>query len=480
MRLSIFVAVFAAAACAGAPPASPLPRALPSLEAIDAGVATPRVAEVDAVLALQSAAAASPRAEEIVRSLTTEVGARIAGGPKDAAAIAWAKRTLENVGLKVHTEAVKVPHWERGDESVEIIGGGAQKLHAIGLGGTVGTGGKPIEGDVVEVPSLAALSALDAAKVRGKIVFVNAPMRRTRDGAGYAEGVGVRFEAPERAGEKGAVAAVIRSVGTDRAMPHTGSTRRKAKVPGVALSGESADALHDLLATQKHARIKLALGARWLLPADSANVVGDLIGRERPDEIVLMGAHLDSWDVGQGALDDGAGCAIVIEAARLIAAAGRPPKRTVRVVLFAAEEPGIAGGDAYAALHAPEVGKYVVAMEADSGTSKAYGVRFLGGPSADASWDALAARLAPLGIARLDSRASGGGDFQELVTRGVPVVDLRQDEALYFDVHHTENDTMDHIDPAGLRQVAAAYATAAWMLAETDADLGRAPVIKEK
>jgi carboxypeptidase Q len=429
------------------------------------------------VVALQKAAAASSHAEETVRSLALEVGARISGGPKDAAAVAWAKRALESVGLRVHTEAVKVPHWERGAESVEIVGDGARKLRAVGLGGTRGTDGKSLEGDVVEVASLAALDALDPARITGKIVFVNAPMRRTRDGTGYGDAVGVRFEAPMRAGEKGALAAIIRSIGTDTQMAHTGATRRKATVPGVALSGESADALHELLATQKHARVKLALGARWLEPADSANVVGDFVGRERPGEIVLMGAHLDSWDVGQGAIDDGAGCAIVLEAARLLVAAGRAPKRTVRVVLFAAEELGISGGEAYAELHAPELRKHVVAMEADSGTAKAYAVRFLGGPVAGATWNELAARLAPLGIARArdDKDARGGADIREMIAKGVPVVDIEQDFSLYFDVHHTDADTLERIDPEGLRQAAAAYATAAWTIADTDADLGRAP-----
>jgi carboxypeptidase Q len=180
------------------------------------------------VKALQAAAAASTTAEDIVRSLTSEVGARISGGPKDAAAVAWAKRTLEKMGLaRVRTEPVKVPHWERGAESVELVlpGVPAKKLHALGLGGTLGTPAKGLEAEVVEVESLDALEKLDAAKVKGKIVFVNAAlMRRTRDGSGYGESVGARFQGPKLAGDKGAIAAVIRSVGTDTAMPHTGAT----------------------------------------------------------------------------------------------------------------------------------------------------------------------------------------------------------------------------------------------------------------
>ena len=324
--------------------------------------------------------------------------------------------------------------------------------------------------------SLDALAKLDDAKVKGKIVFLNAPvMRRTRDGSGYGESVGTRFDGPKRAGEKGALAAVIRSVGTDAAMPHTGATTRKATVPGVALSGESADALHAELAARKRLRLKVTLGAKWLEPADSFNVIGEVLGKDLPDEVVLMGAHLDSWDVGQGAVDDGAGCAIVIEAARLVARHGRAPKRTVRVVLFAAEEMGISGGDAYAEQHAADAAKHIVALEADSGTGKVWGVRILGGAGAPGVLHGLARLVLPLGIEEDAAPARGGADTRGMVAKGVPVVDFEQDSSLYFDVHHTDADTFDRIDAAALRQVAAAYATAAWVIADSDTDLGRAP-----
>ncbi len=476
MRQSIALSLLVMTACAATP--SPEPKRAETTRAEQVApppVATPARSSLDeTVRALQASALASTKAEETVRSLTSEVGARIAGGPKDAIAVAWAKRAMEGRGLtRVHAEPVKVLHWERGEESVELVGKGARKLRALGLGGTLGTGGKPIEAEVVEVASVAALNLLPDAAVRGRIVFYDAPMRRSRDGSGYGDAVGVRYEGPRRAGEKGALAAVIRSVGTDVEMPHTGATLRTAKVPVAALSGESADALHAALVAGKHARLRLSLGARWLPDAESENVIGDVVGSEHPDEIVILGAHLDSWDVGQGAIDDGAGCAIVLEAARLVAALGRAPKRTVRVVLFASEEMGVFGGEAYAAAHAAELGKHVVVMEADSGTAKVYEARYRAGPSAAPVFAELGRLLAPLGVATTDARARGGADVRAMIDKGVPVVDLDQDFSRYFDVHHTDNDTFERIEPDGLRQSAAAYATAAWTLADSNVDLGR-------
>ncbi len=447
-------------------------------------VAPPAPSLDDDVKALQAAGAASNGALAIVTSLTSEVGARIAGGPKDAAARAWAQQTMQRLGLaRVRAEAAQVPHWVRGEESVELVtpGAPARKLHALGLGGTVGTGGKPLEAEVVEVASLAALDALDGAALRGKIVFVNPPpMVRAPTGAGYGEGVGVRWDAPRKAWDKGALAAVIRSVGTDTAMPHTGMTSRKGKVPGVALSNDDADALHEALGRSKRARLRVSLGAEWKELAPSANVVGEIVGRERPDEIVLMGAHLDSWDVGQGAEDDGAGCAIVLEAARLVAARGRTPRRTVRVVLFASEELGVAGGDAYTAAHEAEASAHVLLMEADSGSGKARLARLRGGAGARPAWARLGAMLGPLGIPTTDEEAHGGADVDGMMKKGAPTIDIAQDSSRYFDVHHTDADTIDHVDPDGLRQLATAFATLAWAVADGDLDLGRAEVRQEK
>jgi hypothetical protein len=439
----------------------------------------PKAAVVEApsveatVRALQEAALASKNGEKIARSLATDVGARIAGGPKDAAARAWALAKMKELGLSnVRAEPVKVPHWERGAASAEVAG---QKLAVLALGGSIGTPPQGVEADVVEIADMEALEKSDAATLKGKIAFVNQPMRRARDGSGYGAAVRARFQGPRAALERGALAVVIRSIGTDSEVPHTGATKRDVKIPSAALSGESADKLHALLESKKRVRMKLTLQATWHEEADSANVVGEVPGAEEPDRVVLLGAHLDSWDVGQGAVDDGAGCAIVLEAARLVAALGRTPRRTIRVVLFAAEEIGVSGGDGYAKAHAAEAPRIVVTMEADMGTARAYAARFLGPADARAEFERVGALLKPLGIELEPRDAFGGADMTALRALGVPAFELAQDFSTYFDVHHTENDTVDRLDGDGIAQTAAAYASVAWAAAHMTSDFGRVP-----
>lgn len=417
---------------------------------------------------------ATPHAFDVVRSLTDEVGPRSAGSPGDKVAVAWAARTMAAVGLKhVRTEPVTITYWARGEEAGKIVSPVEQKLSLTALGGSVGTTG--LQADVVEFDSLDALAKADPARVSGKIVFLDTPMHRARDGADYGRVVGGRSMGAVTASRLGAVGLVIRSVGTDtNRLPHTGAMR-PADIPAAALAIPDAELLHRLVAAGRPVRIALTLGARIVGDAESANVVGELVGRDLPGDIVLLGAHLDSWDLGTGAVDDGAGCAIVLEAARLIAARPRPPRRTVRVVLFANEEHGLSGASAYARAHEAEVAHHVAALEADLGAGRVYEVRILGGANAGLLRASIASHSASLGVTADAGDTGGGADLGPLRELGVPVVELSQDATTYFDFHHTANDTLDKIEPTALEEAAVAFASTAYELADTTVDLGRVP-----
>ena len=442
-------------------------------------------AEAGTLQALRDGVVASSRALETVQSLTDEAGPRLSGSPGNKAGVAWGLRALGEAGLtKVHAEPCAVPHWERGVESGEITAPTPQPLMLAALGGSVGTPPEGIEADVVEVGSLDALDKLDPREVAGKIVFIYARMERTRDGSGYGVAVRARGQGPSHAARAGAAGMLIRSVGTDEnRAPHTGALRydeKVAKIPAAALANPDADVLHRLLARGQRVRVRMKLGATMLPDAEGANVVGDVEGSAAPGEIVLLGAHLDSWDLGRGAIDDGAGVAIVTEAARQIGRLARHPRRTVRVVLFANEENGLRGAHAYAAAHAAELGGHVLAVEADLGAGRVYEARFLGAPAAQPAFRAVAAAVEPLGAASSADDAHGGSDLGPLLAAGVPILDLRQDATEYFDFHHTANDTIERVHKAELDQAAAAFTAAAYAAADASADFGRVPEDKRK
>lgn len=432
---------------------------------------------------VQREALGNSHAYAFARSLCDEVGPRLAGSPADKAAVAWALRTMHEMGLaNVHAEPVKVTHWERGEAHAEIVAPSRQPLTVAALGGSVSTPARGIEADVVEAENIAALKKLDDAAVRGKIVFLDPKMRRARDGGGYGEAVGNRHSGAREAAAKGAVAFLLRSIGTDSdRMPHTGAKAKDDhEIPALALAAPDADLLHRVLAEKKTARVRLSTTSRTLPEADSANVVGEVPGRDRPNEVVLIGAHLDSWDPGTGAIDDAAGVAIALETARVMGALPDKPRRTVRVVLFANEEHGLEGAKGYAKAHAAEAGSFVVATEADFGADAVYAVRFRGDPAARDRFVSLARALAPLGVAREDEPGFGGADVSTLQALGVPILDLRQDGTRYFDFHHTANDTVDKIDPPTLALAAAAFATAMREAADMEGDFGRIPEDQRK
>jgi len=396
-------------------------------------------------------------------------------------AVAWAERAMRERGLlHVRTEPVSEPAWARGTETAAVVAPVVQKLAVTALGWSGATPAAGIEADVVRFDSLEGLRNAEESEVAGRIVFLDVPTARSRDGHGYGAAVPARRNGPIEAARKRAAAIVIRSIGTDKSrFPHAGAAERapgqqaKDAIASGALSNADADLLTRILERHGRARLALNLRPKWLGEVGSANVVGEIPGGERPTEIVLFGAHLDSWDLGTGAVDDGAGCGIVLEAARAIAALPVKPARTVRVVLFAAEESSLAGAEAYAKAHAAELAMHVLAFEADSGTDRVFELRYLGAQDARPRLQALALSLAPLGVTTSDEHARGGADVRPLRMLGVPVIDLQQDVSGYFDVHHTANDTFAQIDPEGLAQASSAFATAAWLAATMDGDFGR-------
>lgn len=429
---------------------------------------------------LQALARADSRAYDLVRSLVDEAGSRLSGSPGDKAAVAWGVRTMKELGLQnVRAEKVMVPHWERGPESGRIVAPVAHTLALTALGGSVPTTGKGIEADVVMAESMEAFQKLDEARVKGKIVFFSTHMERSHTGWDYGRVAPLRWEAPVEAAKKGAVAVVIRSVGTDHdRLPHTGAMKYEKgvpEIPAAALAVPDAAMLERLVKSGKTVRLALSLANKTFPDAESANIVGEVPGREKPDEVVLIGAHLDSWDAGVGALDDGAGCAAVIDAARIMMTLPTRPRRTVRVVLFANEENGLRGAKTYAADHASEANKHQMALEIDLGSGRVHTVRFLRADDASATYSRMAELLVPLGIAFESDPAHGGADTTPLRALGVPIVDLHQDATKYFDIHHTANDTLEQVSRDDLQQVVAAVATVAWTAADAPESFARVP-----
>jgi carboxypeptidase Q len=417
-----------------------------------------------------------PTAYDHAYALATQVGPRLAGSPGDARAVAWALERMRAIGLSnVHAEPVAVPVWSRGRESLEVLGTEPRQVRITQLGWTPPTpGDAPIIGDLLVLPSLAAALALEPGAAQGKVVLFNVPMARHADGHGYGDAVSVRYRAGVLGHRLGAAAALLRSVGTDTLnLVHTGSAGHEPlAVPTGAVGGTDADEL-ALRARQGPVSVQLRLQSTQGALATSANVVGEVPGTTHKDHVVLLGAHLDSWDLAQGATDDGAGVGFVLAAAQSLVSS--PAARTVRVVLFAAEENSLAGAKAYATAHSAELGSHVAALEMDTGCGRAYEVRLLGAPASATARSALAAGLAPLGIAVSDTPAEGGADIGPLRAAGVPIADLRQDMSTYFDLHHTPEDTADKLDRAAMLQTSRVLGVLVRQMANGDVVLGRVP-----
>ncbi|HZS35366.1 MAG TPA: M28 family peptidase [Polyangia bacterium] len=415
------------------------------------------------------------------QALSDRIGQRLAGSAAAERAVEWALATMRAAGLKnVRREPVKIPRWLRGDERAEIVAPASLPLHAAALGGSVGTPKGGLTAEVIEVATPDELKTI-GERARGKIVLFNKPMQRTRGFEGYGAAVGARGRGAVEAAKVGAVAALIRSVGTGPGrLPHTGATRyddQVAKIPFAALAAEDAELLHRLLASGA-VKVRLELGAHVASDVESANVVGEVPGREKPGEIVVIGAHLDSWDLGAGALDDAAGCAIALEVGRLTAAVGGA-RRTLRVVLFMNEENGLSGARAYAEAHKAELSQHAAALEADGGAGRPTGIAVVAPAATPApSLPLVTAWAAPLAALQLDAPRvldQGGSDLRPLQSAGVPIVDVLQDMSSYFDWHHSAGDTFDKIDPHDLALDAVAYAVMAFAAADAPERLPPSP-----
>lgn len=423
---------------------------------------------------LRETALDSDLAYRVTESLTTEVGPRLAGSEADPRAVAWAKAKFAELGYdKVWTEPVTFPKWERHSESARVVGANAQPLVLTALGGSPGG---TVEADVVRFDSLAALEAAPAGSLAGRIAFIDQKMERARDGSGYGVGSRVRSRGPSAAIRAGASGYLMRSAGTDsHRMPHTGITRFDeglTPVPSAALSVPDANQLSRLLALGHPIRVHMALDCGWDGEATSYNVIGEMTGSSLPDEVVLIGGHLDSWDAGTGAIDDAAGVGITMAAGKLIGDLQQRPARTIRVIAFANEEQGLHGGYAYAKAHAKDITRHQIGAESDFGAGRVYAFDTSAPDYAKAAARQIADALAPLGIAYTPGEGGPGPDIGPFASQGLAWGNLRQDGTDYFDLHHTADDTFDKIDPEALAQNVAAYAVFAYLAAAAEGDFG--------
>jgi carboxypeptidase Q len=446
-----------------------------SAAALAAGPARGSAQSIDAYRAaadrLIDAATRDGAAWNKLAELTDTFGSRPSGSAALERAIDWTLGRMRADGLEeVRGEPVMVSHWVRGVESAELLSPRRKPMRMLGLGGSIGTPARGITAPVLVVASFAELEAR-AAEAKGKIVLFDAPFTTYDSTRHY------RTDGASAAARHGALAALVRSVASQSIdSPHTGAMRydsTAARIPAAAITVEDAMLLHRMQARGQRIVVKLVMGARTLPLAPSRNVVAELRGRERPDEVVVIGGHIDSWDVGQGAMDDGGGVVAAWEAVRLMKALGLRPRRTVRVVGWTDEESGGEGGDAYAATHAAELPKHVFALESDNGVFRPYGLAVVTSDSATAMLRRIAPLLARIGADSI-SAGEGEADIEPLLHAGVPGAGLHVDDTRYFWYHHTDADTPDKLDPRDVSRCVAVFAVYAYVLAEMPEVLPRA------
>jgi carboxypeptidase Q len=405
--------------------------------------------------------------------LTDTFGHRLSGSAALEDAIEWAAANMKRDGFdRVWTDPVKVPKWVRGSESLELVSPRQHRIPMLGLGMSVGTPPGGIDAELLIVASFAEFERR-SAEARGRIVLFNAPFR------GYGQTVSYRTNAASMAAQHGARAVLVRSVGPDGLRtPHTGMLSYRpgiAQIPAAAIPTEDANRLARLAAAGTTLRVRLSMDARMEPDADSANLIAELRGRERPDEIVVVGCHFDSWDVGTGASDDGGACVAVWEAARLMLKENLRPRRTIRVVLFTNEENGLRGGLDYRTRYANILDRHVLMFESDLGVAAPTGFGFSGNDIAREQIGAIAALLEPIGATHVGP-AGGGADIGPSVAAGrIPSMSPEVDSSKYFIVHHTEADTIDRIDPADLAKHVAAIAGMIYVVADMPVRLGESP-----
>ncbi len=413
---------------------------------------------------------------EKLEHLTTVIGHRLSGSPQLEEAIVWASEAMRDEGLEnVRTPEVMVPYWVRGEESAELLAPQRRPLPILGLGRSVGTPEGGIEAPVVVVESFDHLDLLPDEEIEGRIVVYAVPWE------GYGGTVIYRSAGASRAAARGAVAVLVRSAtGRSLSTPHTGALRydeAEPMIPAAAITPEDAEWMKRVAQRGEEIRVRLTMGAKTLPDAASANVIAEIVGSELPDEVVVMGGHYDSWDVGQGAHDDGAACMAAWHALTLIHRLGLRPRRTLRVVLWTNEENGLRGGQAYRDSLGDDVASHVAAIEMDSGVETPLGLGLglvgidaeSGDPVYEGAYEALRAMAAPLEAigAGTISRGGGGADIGPLMRDGVPGLGMRTVGEHYFDWHHTWADTLDKVDPQDFRKAVALLAVMGWSLAES-------------
>lgn len=444
------------------------------------GVASAQT-DPDRTARLRDAALTDDVAMDITAGLTTEVGPRLAGTEAEARARDWGVAKLRALGFRnVRIETCAMPVWRRGEERGEIVGPFPARLALTALGNSGATPPGGIQAPVIYFPTLADLEAVPAGSLAGKIAFVSHAMKPTQDGSSYGVFGRVRRAGPSIAAQKGAAAIVIRSVGTDyHRNPHAGLTvfaPGVRPIPAAALALPDAENLERILARAGRRPVVMRLLLTPTVQADgqSGNVIGEVPGSDRDAGIVVIGGHLDSWDLATGAIDDASGVAITTAAAKRIMDGSRRPRRTIRVVWFGAEEVQGCGGPDYLARHGDE--RHALAAESDFGADRVWQLRTRLPANAAPVTARLAAALGPLGIASGTAAADGGADIGPLVATGVPVLDLVQDGTRYFDYHHTPDDTLDKVDPQQLRQNVAAWTAMLDIVANAPEKLDRVMV----
>ncbi len=436
---------------------------------------------------LQEVALQSDYAYKQVAHLCNNIGPRLTGSLQAAKAVEYVSNELKALGCDVQLEKATVPHWVRGEETASLVQwpgmaeNTTQKIVLCALGGSVATPAEGMTAEVIAVKNFDELKALPREKVAGKIVLFNHLFDQRiaaegRGGDAYGQAVVYRGDGPSAAARQGAVACLIRSVGgADYRIPHTGQTKYAAdapKIPAGAVASEDAD-LIDYLTQQGPVKMKLVLTPQTLPDAESYNVIGDIKGSEHPEQVIVVSGHLDSWDLGTGAIDDGAGVAVSMEVANVIRKLKLKPKRTIRVIAWMNEENGTMGSKTYAKEHTKDFANHFAVMETDGGAGHPLGLNVKGKPELKTLLKPVAAILQESGAGALNLVEHCGADIEPMEKAGVPAFSPIQDSRFYFNYHHSPADTLDKIVPKELAENAAVVAVAAYALANSEKPLPR-------
>ncbi|MGD0940810.1 MAG: M20/M25/M40 family metallo-hydrolase [Terracidiphilus sp.] len=438
-------------------------------------------AQLAAMERLRDVALSDPYALSELRHLTDNIGPRLSGSPQAEQALHYVAERMTALGAEVTLEKATVPHWVRGIETGELVYwpgqavGTTQKVVLTALGGSVATPAEGLTAEVVVVDDWKQLRALPAGAVKGKILLLNRKFDKElaaqgRGGEAYGDAVAYRHYGPNAGATLGAVAVLVRSVGgADFRLPHTGQTEYSSdvpKIPAAAVTAEDADLLKNLI-SQGPVKMHLTLTPQTLPDASSYNVIADWKGTEHPEQVVIVSGHLDSWDLGTGAIDDGAGVAVAMQVIHLLSELGIHPRRTIRFVAWMSEEEGSEGAAAYMADHRDQIFDHIGAIESDLGADHPTGIDYAGKPELGHWLRPVAGVLDAFRAGALVPSDDTGADIEGLTQKGVPTFTPDQDSRTYFNYHHTAADTFDKIDPRHLNENAAIMAVLAYALADS-------------